>query len=408
MGEEFYMVKSGKIDFFDNNNKYIRTLEKNDFFGEKSLLISLPRSATAIAKTDCELYYLMKEDFLKNIEKNMNDFLIQRINLQDTNIELNDLQCICTLGSGNYGTVCLVKNKKNNFLYSIKAIIIKNTVNENMCSSLLLEKRILLQIDHQFIVKLVKSLKDNKFIYFLEEYVLGKDLFDTIRDIGLLDKYQNQFYSASLFLTLNFLHQKKIIFRDIKPENIMVSKTGYIKLIDFGAAKIINEQTNTIIGTPHYMAPEVIMGKGYSFQIDFWSVAICMYEFIVGYLPFGEDCKDPLDVYKVIITENVVFPDYVKDELFISIVGKLLKKNVVDRLVKFEDIKNDIYFQDFDWEGLNEMYLKPAFIPSLKHVEENGGEDYSQFVKKNIKEKTIEKNNNDNNQIDFDDWIKNF
>jgi cGMP-dependent protein kinase len=274
MGEEFYMVKTGKVDFFDNNNKYIRTLEKNDFFGEKSLLISSPRSATAIAKTYCELYYLMKEDFLKNIEKNMNEFLIQRINLQDTNIELKDLKCIRTLGSGNYGTVCLVKNKNNNVLYSIKAISIKNTVNDNMCSSLLLEKQILLQIDHQFIVKLVKSLKDKKFIYFLEEYINGKDLFDTIREIGLLSKYQNQFYSASLFLTLNFLHTKKIIFRDIKPENIMVCKNGYIKLIDFGAAKIISDQTNTIIGTPHYMAPEVIMGKGYSFQIDFWSVGI--------------------------------------------------------------------------------------------------------------------------------------
>ena len=406
MGEEFYMVKSGKVDFFDNNNKYIRTLEKNDFFGEKSLLISSPRSATAIAKTNCELYYLIKEDFLKNIEKNMNDFLIQRINLQDTNIELNDLKCICTLGSGNYGTVCLVKNKNNNVLYSIKAISIKNTISESMCSSLLLEKQILLQIDHQFIVKLVKSLKDKKFIYFLEEYINGKDLFDTIREIGLLSKYQNQFYSASLFLTLNFLHTKKIIFRDIKPENIMVSKTGYIKLIDFGAAKIISDQTNTIIGTPHYMAPEVIMGKGYSFQIDFWSVGICMYEFIVGYLPFGEECKDPLDVYKEIITNKIFFPNYIDDDLFKSIVERLLKKNVVDRLVKFDDIKNDVYFNDFDWEGLNGMYLKPAFIPSLKKIEEVEEEDYSKFVEKNIHEKTTGKGNN--NQINFEEWIKNF
>ncbi len=409
MGEEFYMVKTGKVDFFDNNNKYIRTLEKNDFFGEKSLLISSPRSATAIAKTYCELYYLIKEDFLKNIEKNMNEFLIQRINLQDTNIELKDLKCIRTLGSGNYGTVCLVKNKNNNVLYSIKAISIKNTVNDNMCSSLLLEKQILLQIDHQFIVKLVKSLKDKKFIYFLEEYINGKDLFDTIREIGLLSKYQNQFYSASLFLTLNFLHTKKIIFRDIKPENIMVCKNGYIKLIDFGAAKIISDQTNTIIGTPHYMAPEVIMGKGYSFQIDIWSVGICMYEFIVGYLPFGEECKDPVDVYKEIVSNDISFPDYINDDLFKSLVVRLLKKNVVDRIVKFDDIKNDEYFNDFDWEGLNGMYLKPAFIPTLNKKESVEEEDYSQFVEKNIHEKnTTGKENNNQNQINFDEWIKNF
>ena len=336
-------------------------------------------------------------------------FLIQRINLQDTNIELKDLKCIRTLGSGNYGTVCLVKNKNNNVLYSIKSISIKNTVNDNMCSSLLLEKQILLQIDHQFIVKLVKSLRDKKFIYFLEEYINGKDLFDTIREIGLLSKYQNQFYSASLFLTLNFLHTKKIIFRDIKPENIMVCKNGYIKLIDFGAAKIISDQTNTIIGTPHYMAPEVIMGKGYSFQIDIWSVGICMYEFIVGYLPFGEECKDPVDVYKEIVSNDISFPDYINDDLFKSLVVRLLKKNVVDRIVKFDDIKNDEYFNDFDWEGLNGMYLKPAFIPTLNMKESVEEEDYSQFVEKNIHEKnTTGKENNNQNQINFDEWIKNF
>ena len=118
------------------------------------------------------------------------------------------------------------------------------------------------------------------------EYIKGKELFDVIRDIGLLNKAQTQFYGASLMLAVDYLHERKFIFRDIKPENVMVIKNGYIKLIDFGTAKEISDRTNTIIGTPHYMAPEIILGEGYSFQVDIWSIAICMFEFVCGGVPF--------------------------------------------------------------------------------------------------------------------------
>ncbi len=133
------------------------------------------------------------------------------------------------------------------------------------------------------------------------DYIKGKELFDVIRDIGLLNKSQTQFYGASMMLAVEYLHERKFVFRDIKPENVMVTDIGFIKVIDFGTAKEINEKTKTIIGTPHYMAPEVILGEGYSFQVDFWSIAICMYEFICGGVPFGEDSEEPMDAYLAII-----------------------------------------------------------------------------------------------------------
>ena len=135
------------------------------------------------------------------------------------------------------------------------------------------------------------------------EYIKGKELFDIIREIGELSKYQTQFYAASMMLAVDYLHQRKFIFRDIKPENIMVLTNGYIKLIDFGTAKAITDRTMTTIGTPHYMAPEVILNDGYSFEVDFWSIGICMYEFMCGPVPFGEDAEDPMDVYLSIINE---------------------------------------------------------------------------------------------------------
>jgi cGMP-dependent protein kinase len=102
-------------------------------------------------------------------------------------------------------------------------------------------------------------------------------------------------------LAVNYLHERKFIFRDIKPENIIVSTNGYIKLIDFGMAKILKDKTNSIVGTPQYMAPEIILGDNYSFEIDYWSIGICLYEFVCGNIPFGENANTPLDIYVSII-----------------------------------------------------------------------------------------------------------
>jgi cGMP-dependent protein kinase len=104
-------------------------------------------------------------------------------------------------------------------------------------------------------------------------------------------------------LAANYLHERKIIYRDIKPENIMVVTNGFIKLIDFGTAKSMNDRTNTVIGTPDYMAPEVILGKGYSFKVDFWSIAVMTYEFLCGKTPFGDGLEEPMDIYLAVINQ---------------------------------------------------------------------------------------------------------
>ena len=278
-------------------------MNENEYLGERALFFKEPRSATATAKGDCEVYYLDKEDFEAVIEKNLKDYLIDRIYLQDDTITLDQLTYLITLGSGSYGNVSLVKSAKKNYYYAIKNISNKQILYNQLSSNLELEKSILLQIDHPFIVKLVKTLKDEKFIYFLMDYIRGKELFDVIRDIGVLTKSQTLFYGASIMLAVRYLHQRKFVYRDIKPENIMVLENGYIKIIDFGTAKAIEDKTETTMGTPHYMAPEMIFGKGYSFEVDYWAIACCMYEFICGGVPFGEDSEDTIEIYNAIKKE---------------------------------------------------------------------------------------------------------
>ena len=301
-GSRFYIVKRGLIDIYVNE-QYIRTMNENEYLGERALFFKEPRSATAKAHGDSEVFYLEKEDFETVIEGNLKEYLVGRLYLQDNKVELKELQFYGSLGSGSFGKVSLVKSTKNNYFYAIKNISCKQILAGHLFKHLTLERGILLQVDHPFIVKLVKTMKDEKYIYFLMDYIKGKELFDVIRDIGLLNKFQTQFYSASMMLAVQYLHERSFVYRDIKPENVIVCENGFIKVIDFGTAKSIKEKTFTIIGTPHYMAPEIVVGEGYDFKVDFWSIAICMYEFICGAVPFGETAEKPMDVYVAIVNE---------------------------------------------------------------------------------------------------------
>jgi len=243
------------------------------------------------------------------------------------------------------------------------------------------------------------------------EYIKGKELFDTIRDIGLLNKAQTQFYACSLMLAIDYLHERKCIYRDIKPENIMVGENGFIKVIDFGTVKEITDRTATIIGTPHYMAPEVVMGEGYSFPIDFWSIAICMYEFMCGGVPFGENAEDPMDVYMAVINDDIRFPSFVKDKEFMSLIKKMLSKSPMNRLCKFAQIKSDNWFNNYQWDNLISLVVDPPYIPKLKKEEENKTSliPYVNYLK-GTKEWTPSKTYSidKQSQIEYDKWFKSF
>ena len=301
-GTEFFIIKKGIVDMYIND-KYIRSLNEKEYLGERSLFFHEKRSATAKAKGDCEVFYLEKANFDSIIKNELKEYLLNRLYLQDDKVKLEDLMYYKNLGVGSYGIVSLVKNKKNNFFYAIKNIPTKQILSSKLMINLELEKSILLRVDHPFIVKLVKTLKDKNYIYYLMDYLKGKELFYVIRDIGILNKIQAQFYIGSIMLAVQYLHERKILFRDIKPENIIVLENGYIKLIDFGTAKELKDKTKSIIGTPQYMAPEVILGDLYSFEIDYWSIGVCLYEFCCGILPFGENEDDPTNIYMSVLNE---------------------------------------------------------------------------------------------------------
>ena len=408
VGDKLYIIKSGRVDFFINS-KYIRSFGEGDDFGAKSLILSSDkRSATAIANGIVQCYTLTAKVFKSILEPSLYEYFTHKFALEDNTIELKDLDNIKELGAGNFGFVNLVRNKKNKQLYAVKALDLARIKKENLENCVELEKKVLLKTDHPFIMKMVKYLKNDYYIFFINEYIKGKELWDVIRDIGLLDKEQTQFYSASMLLAINHLHKKKIIYRDIKPENVMVNEKGYIKIIDFGTVKEIENRTSTVIGTSHYMAPEITKGEGYSFQVDIWSIAICMYEFFCGQLPFGEGLDDPLEIYKAVANEGLSFPNFVHDEKFMSLLNKMLKKNPALRLWKFENIKSDPYFKDFDWDKLRSLSYPPPYMIKMKPDQEKSGVvPYMNFLQTKYV-KRDDKKKKGSRQIKFEKWLKKF
>ncbi|CAD8120025.1 unnamed protein product [Paramecium sonneborni] len=278
------------------------------------------------------------------------------------------------LGSGQFGSVYLCKFKEIETLFALKYVTRAHVQQFGIQKHIQQEKAVLELMDNPFILKFYRSYKDNENIYFLTEYIAGMELFDAIRVIGLLSKYDAQFYASQMILQMEYLHtQHSIVYRDIKPENVMVDDKGYLKLIDMGTAKSFKNQqsskTFTIIGTPHYMAPEVISGKGYGYFADLWSVGVCVYEFICGGLPFGEEAEDPFEIYKEIIKKPISYPHFMSDKSAKPFIEQLMNKIPEVRLGgSYTTLKSHTWFKDFDWEKLMTKSLKAPLLPGKDKV----------------------------------------
>ena len=407
-GDKFFIIKEGRVDFFVNS-KYVRSLNDGEEFGAKSLLNTAKRTATAVANGTVYCYTITASVFKSILEPNLIAYFQRKIALEDNTIELKDLENIKELGHGNFGSVSLVKSRKNQQFYAVKALDLVQIKKENLQPCVKLEKDVLLKVDHPFIMKMVKYLKNEHFIFFIMEYIKGKELWEVIRDIGLLNKEQTQFYGGSMLLAIDYLHRKGIIYRDIKPENIMVNDMGYIKIIDFGTVKEIKDRTSTIIGTSHYMAPEIVKGAGYSFQVDIWSIAICLYEFFCGKLPFGDDCEEPMDIYRAVAKEDLTFPNFVHDEKFMDLLIKMLKKNPTSRLYKLQQIKEQPYWREFNWNKLISLGIDPPYKIKMKKEKEDTSQmmPYLTYIK-GKQHKKQSKTRPSLRQLEFEKWLKDF
>ena len=417
IGDKFYIIKKGKVKVY-KDNKYIRVLEVGNCFGETSLLIHKPRTATIIAVDKCSFYVLTKKVFDEVMDKNMLDYLKKKIALQDNfSMTLNDLYYCKNLGQGKFGIVTLVHNK--NHFYAIKAVNKKLAERQNILIKYFLEeKKVLLQLDHPFIMKLVRTFKNEENIFYLLEYIHGKSLSKYLSSRypeQLKNKIETRFYISFLLIILNYLNSKNIIHRDLKPDNIMIDSNGYLKLIDFGTAVCIQNFTSTMTGTPHYISPEVLLGKGYSFSCDYWSVGIITHEIYYNFYPFGDNSTDPIEVYKEILKKEINLP-LTGEQSVNSFIKCLLKKVVSKRICSFENLRKHYFFKGFNWEDLIDFQMIPPYVPKLFPIKkfEECNEKYTYYLKMEMmrnskKNQTLLSSYDDEDNKDFNkNWVEEF
>ena len=412
--DKFYVIKKGSVIVW-RDEKRIRELEKGNCFGELALLSNEPRSATLQAKDYCTLYVLEKNDFINSIDTKLLEYLnIKMSLLDDFNMSLNDFYFCKNLGQGKFGEVSLVHNNKN--FYAIKCVERKEAEKQkHLIKYFLEERRVLLELDHPFIMKLVRTFKSKENIFFLTNFIngigLGKYL-ETKDENSFRNKEETRFYISFLFVILDYLNSKGIAHRDLKPENIMINTNGYLKLIDFGTAKKIKDFTCTIIGTAYYISPEILIGKGYSYSCDYWSVGIITFEIYYNYYPFGNDANDPMEVYKEVLKKDLTLP-YNGEANVNSFIKAVLNKKVSKRLSSLEATKKHSFFKGFNWDDLIDLQMKPPYIPEsieIKNFNEYPTRytEYLQKQRKESKKGTIISQYEDNENDYMKNWVEEF
>ncbi|KAK2177008.1 hypothetical protein NP493_624g01024 [Ridgeia piscesae] len=255
---------------------------------------------------------------------------------------LDDFERHKTLGTGSFGRVMLVQHKSSKDFYAMK----------------ILDKQ-----------------KDNSYLYMVLEFVTGGEMFSHLRRIGRFSEPHSRFYAAQIVLMLEYLHHLDIMYRDLKPENLLIDVLGYLKVTDFGFAKRVKGRTWTLCGTPEYLAPEIILSKGYNKAVDWWALGVLVYEMAAGYPPFFAD--QPIQIYEKIVSGKVRFPSHFSSDLK-DLLRSLLQVDLTKRFGNLKNGVNDIkthrWFSTTDWIAIYQKKVEAPFIPKVK-----GPGDFSHF-----------------------------
>ncbi|KRX08335.1 Protein kinase-like domain [Pseudocohnilembus persalinus] len=227
VGEKFGRI--GESELLNNINQ----TQSVDLIGQKSCVIGILKNSSIIKELGCTL----KEQVDRNIK--MRQIVSQKEqNRKQTldKLQLRDLKALKHLGAGQFGNVYLVKTVHSSEVYALKCINKQQVVQQHLEKYVMEEKTILEDINFPFIMRFYRSMQDNYHVYLLLEFIEGMELFDVIREMGLLSTFDCQFYIGSIILGIEYMHKNQIIYRDIKPENIMVTNQGYPKIVDLGTA----------------------------------------------------------------------------------------------------------------------------------------------------------------------------
>jgi protein kinase A len=352
-----------------------------------------PYTVTATQSCVCGILTLkdfwtvcVTDDFVKTKEKDKEE-KEGKMHLKDQeppslptvrpSMELKDLQKHYLLGEGSFGQVWLVSDsaiKDSCKTYAMKIQSKSYLVEQNQVEACIQEKATMQNLSHSFLITLYKTFQDEKFVYMLLDFAQGGELFSLMHeeDASKLSDYQAKFYAICLADALAYMHRNKYVYRDMKPENVMLDSQGYAKLIDFGFCKLLlDEKTFTMCGTPGYLPPEVVQTLGHSFSADWWSLGILIYEMLTGESPFYYEGIDQMALFESIVHDDYALPSGVS-QLATDIIGRLLVKDPALRLGSMDrgdsEILEHAWFDELDINALRHRApsVKVPWIPEVE------------------------------------------
>ncbi|XXG51528.1 hypothetical protein AAC387_Pa03g0071 [Persea americana] len=312
---------------------------------------------------------------------------------------IEDFEIIKPISRGAFGRVFLARKRVTNDLFAIKVLKKADMIRKNAVESILAERNILISARNPFVVRFFYSFTCKENLYLVMEYLNGGDLYSLLGNLGCLDEDMARVYIAEVVLALEYLHSMNVIHRDLKPDNLLIAHNGHIKLTDFGLSKVglINStddlsgppvispsllgddelhlsetqqsqkreerQKQSAVGTPDYLAPEILLGMGHGRTADWWSVGIILFELLVGIPPFN--AEHPQKIFHNIMNRDIPWPRVPEEMSYeaYDLINKLLIENPVQRLgaTGAGEVKRNPFFRNINWDSLARQ--KAAFIP---------------------------------------------
>ncbi|KAJ3703414.1 hypothetical protein LUZ61_007119 [Rhynchospora tenuis] len=316
------------------------------------------------------------------------------LSLEKERVSIDDFEKIKQISRGAFGKVFLARKRTTGDLFAIKVLKKLHMIRKNDVERILAERDILITVRNPFVVRFFYSFTCRENLYLVMEYLNGGDLYSLLRTIGCLDEKNARIYIAELVLALEYLHSLRIIHRDLKPDNILIAGDGHIKLTDFGLSKIglmassinlsdskmVTPRSKTdrtkkrrrcsAVGTPDYLAPEILLGTEHDYAADWWSVGIILFELITGIPPFS--ARTPEMIFDNILNRRIPWPDVPNDMSHEA-------KDLIDRLLTPDqdlrlgangalEVKAHQFFNEINWDNL--ALEKAAFVPCPEAVDD--------------------------------------
>ncbi|XP_010271318.1 PREDICTED: probable serine/threonine protein kinase IREH1 isoform X2 [Nelumbo nucifera] len=313
---------------------------------------------------------------------------------------IDDFEIIKPISRGAFGRVFLAKKRTTGDLFAIKVLKKADMIRKNAVESILAERDILISVRNPFVVRFFYSFTCRENLYLVMEYLNGGDLYSLLRNLGCLDEDVARIYIAEVVLALEYLHSLRVVHRDLKPDNLLIAHDGHIKLTDFGLSKVglinstddlsgpavsgtsllgedepqlsVSEQLHqrerrqkrSAVGTPDYLAPEILLGTGHGATADWWSVGVILFELIVGIPPFN--AEHPQTIFDNILNRKIPWPQ-LPEEMSPEaqdLIDRLLTEDPSQRLGAkgASEVKQHVFFKDINWDTLARQ--KAAFVPA--------------------------------------------